>query len=374
MTVAALQVSGIDGAGAPILSVLAKRRYRLEGGRLVEGEDEALLAAPVVSDIAPELLLADSDLYAYKPATDVVVLGTAHPPASCKRFNAHVRVAGEEKREKIIEVLGRRRILRDGAFTVPEEVEPTRLDYADAFGGEDSAYLATEGHPLDSLRELLDDRPEIFAANPFAYPRNPCGKGFSITGRAREDGLDELPRFDDPADPLTPQRRSAGEGFVWAPMPIPAGLGWFGLLWFPRCVYFGIVPDTAAPQLAPEVRSGALRAADLERGVLSRHPDARHANGASPGLAVPWMVGGEQIVLENLSSTARVTELRVPAPPKRMRIDGRKGRLTDVEPVLSSIVIEPDREQVTVVWRGTGRALRPYGEEEVGRMPFEVVW
>jgi hypothetical protein len=365
------QVSGVDAEGAPVLSVLAKRRYRSTPSGLADPEDVALREETIGVDGAPELLSADSDLYAFKPATDIVVLGQAYPPRTCREFTARVRVGSLHKQ---VLVLGRRRVLSDGSFSDPEIVEPTTLTYADAFGGEDTAHLHKEGHPLKALRDSLEERPEIFAANPFAYPRNPCGKGFSMIGQSDEEAADDLPRLEDPDDRLTPERRCAGASFDWTGQPIPAGLGWFGLLWFPRCVFFGIVPEAPSPASMPEVRSGILAVETLARGAHFRAPDPRHACGASPGLSVPWLVGGEIVALENLSKRAATVQLEIPKPPSRMRVDGRKGKLIDVEPVLSSVVLSPDEETVTLVWRGTGRALRPYGDEELERMPFEVVW
>lgn len=370
MSATSRQVSGVGGTGEPILSVLAKRRYRLTAVGLEGPEEVPLTPQPTACNEWPELLLADADTYPYKPATDVLVTGTAYPPASCRRFIASVRVGAIAKE---VEVLGRRRVLGDGSFSEPDPAGPTPLSYTEAFGGEDRAHHANAGHPLKALRDHLEESPEILAANPFAYPRNPCGKGFSIMGR-RADGGDGLPRLEDPSDRLTPERTHAGASFAWSRQPVPAGLGWFGLLWYPRCVYFGLVPLVPDPQTTPEARAGTIELATLERGAHFRAPDPRHACGASPGLSVPWLHGGETIVLENLSKRAARVQLEIPRPPSRMRIDGRKGKLIDVEPVLSSIVLSPDEETVTLVWRGTGRAIRPYGDEELERMPFEVIW
>jgi len=363
----------MGAGGAYVLSVLAKRQYRLSPLGVGNGEDVALTEEVVVADDAPELLIADTDLYAFKPTTDIVVRGTAYPPRACQEFEVCVRVASSAKR---VAVLGRRRILRNGSFSEAAPTEPTTLGYGLAFGGEDSAFLRQAGHPMAAFQQGLAERPELLASNPFAYPRNPCGKGFSMTGSADglADGADELPQFEDPDDRLTPQRRSAGPDFVWAGQPIPAGLGWFGLLWFPRCVFFGMVPDVPDPHLALEAKRGVIELVTLEQGAQFCTPDVRNACGASPGLSVPWLVGGETLLLENLSAKAPKLEVPIPKGPTRMRIDGRKGKLIDVEPVLSTVLIEPDADSLTLVWRGTGSALRSYSDEELEHMPFEVSW
>ncbi len=367
------QLSGTGVDGAPVLSVLAKRSFRWHGSTLVEPVDAPLLREPVSSNDDPELLLADMDVYAFKPKTDVVVLGSAHPPRACTSFEVSVRVGDASKR---VLVLGRRHILRDGSFSDPQPTAPTKLGYEEAFGGTDAVYLAREGHPLEGLRSLLDESVAMLDSNPYAYPRNPCGKGFAVTPRVppTDDVAGALPLFEDPGDRLTPARRFAGDGFDWVKQPMPAGLGWFGLGWFPRCVSFGIVPEMSGATTAREVELGLMDPAVLDGETLFCEPAPSRACGASPGLSVPYLRGGETIVLEHLSSRSPTIELRLPAPPTRMRVDGRKGKMLDVEPVLSTVLIEPDAEQVTLVWRGTGRALRPYFDEELSRMPFEVTW
>lgn len=366
------QVSGTDGNGQPVLSVLTKRRYRIERGRVDAGEDAPLTDEVIIANDAPELLLADSDLYAFKPTTDVVVLGSAYPPHACNEFEVSVRVGKAAKR---VTVLGERHVLKGGAFTAPRSVEPIELSYAWAFGGEDAGYLQREGHPMQSIHADLD-RPEILASNPFAYPRNPCGKGFTMGAPSGSDVErdDLLPRFEDPDDRLTPGRRSAGVDFLWSELPVPAGLGWFGLLWFPRCVFFGIVPDMPSPHLAREVKGGVIDLATLARGVRFVTPDSRSTCGASPGLSVPWLTGGETLVLDNLSAGSPTLELTIPRGPVRMRADGRNGKLADTQPVLSTVIVEPDEAALTLVWRGTAGALRSYSDAELEHMPFEVSW
>ena len=363
------QLSGVDDVGAPALSVFAKRRYRWTQSGLSDPEDVGLTVAPIASAQHPELLAADSDLYPFKPTTDVVVSGAAYPPYSCREFEARVRVGATEK---CILVLGQRKLLKNGAFGEARPAEPTLLSYALAFGGTDSAFLGKQGHPLESLRSSLERR-ELLDANPFAYPRNPCGVGFAMTNTVTE-GADELPRLEDPADRLTPDRRVAGPEFRWAGLPVPAGVGWSGLMWFPRCVFFGIVMEVPDLEASAEVRLGVLAKETLAGAPRFSAQDVRHACGASAGLSVKALMGGEAVALSNLSPSDSMREFVVPAPPTRLRIDGRKAGLLDVQPILSTLLIEPEVGTVTVVWRGTGRALRFYTDEELLTMPYEVVW
>ena len=74
------QISGKGPDGMPILSVLARRTYTINQRGALEPVGEA---TPLVVDAVPDpanldFLAADSDLWPYKPQTDVVVLGHAY--------------------------------------------------------------------------------------------------------------------------------------------------------------------------------------------------------------------------------------------------------------------------------------------------------
>ena len=48
--------------------------------------------------------------------------------------------------------------------------------------------------------------------------------------------------------------------------------------------------------------------------------------------------------------------------------------MIEATPVLSTVLVEPDADLLTLVWRGTIPAIRPYMAQELERMPFEVIW
>jgi len=51
----------------------------------------------------------------------------------------------------------------------------------------------------------------------------------------------------------------------------------------------------------------------------------------------------------------------------------RDGKLNATEAVVHSLIVEPDSERVSVVWRGAAPALRPYAPAELDTMPLRVV-
>ena len=372
------QVSGLDPEGRFVLSVLARRTYHIDArGRLAVADEQLPLVDEVeTADGNAELLVRDTDLYPLKPASDVVIAGHAYAPRRASTFEASVAIGKLEKR---VLVVGNRRASLSTAgevtITEPEAIESVRLGYDHAYGGRDRAAEEKYGNPFEQLAGAWPDaegRKMLRGASNFAYPRNPCGRGFILEpSRVALDGL-ALPNLEDPDDRLTPERLCAGTLRRWPLQPLPCSLDWFGLLWFPRCAHCGLIPEHdpfAAP--LPEVARGYLPTASFQprAGV-----DALAANGASPGLVVPHLRGDETLVLTHLHPRQFKLAIELPAERPAMRADGRKGKMLDTVPVIHTVLIEPDENRVSIVWRGSAPALRPYLPQELARMPFEVSW
>ena len=66
--------------------------------------------------------------------------------------------------------------------------------------------------------------------------------------------------------------------------------------------------------------------------------------------------------------------MQLPGDRPKIWVDGRNGTLKPTTPVIHTIVIEPDEGRLSIVWRGSAPALRPYMDEELKTMPFKVEW
>ena len=97
------------------------------------------------------------------------------------------------------------------------------------------------------------------------------------------------------------------------------------------------------------------------------------ASGAPVALQLPHLRGGETVELRHLHATHARWSFQVPPPPV-LHTDGRNGKLNPTEAVVHSLIVEPDRDRISVVWRGAAAALRPYAPAELDKMPLRVVW
>ncbi|NUQ78971.1 MAG: DUF2169 domain-containing protein [Polyangiaceae bacterium] len=365
------------------LSVVVKRTYSVadDGHCVVAGEQAPLSEDIEESPSDPHLVEQDLDLIPFKPRTDVVVAGHAYADGKAGTIAA-VTVQG--KRKEILVVGDRRATLSATGGVVISRAEPFEkmpVSFARAYGGRDRVAEAKYGNPFALLGKYLEGSPiNVDLQSPFLYPKNPCGKGYLV--ELARDAVEAcaLPNLEDPRDPLTPDRLVVGDPDRWIYMPIPQSLGWVSLGWYPRLAFGGVIPDyEAADRPIPEVERGllpkeVLRAPESEADAPPREITSRVANGAPLDLQFPYLDADEAIELQNLHPRRKKWIVRLPGEKPKIWTDGRNGKLNATSPVMHSVMLEPDQGRVTVVWRGSAPAIRPYFDDELLSMPLRVEW
>jgi hypothetical protein len=333
-------VASKDDKKKDIFCVLVKRTYDIRGGSVIRaGEDKPLHLADVYYEPGdPETCSVryESDLSPFKVAADVVVVGTVYAPGNrpVQTMDAGIDVNGTFKQ---VRVFGDRKCLYNvnGPPTVTDPVpfKEMPVRYELAYGGTDSVSI-----------------PDM----PFAYPRNHLGRGF-VLKNARETLNDlALPNFEDPFDLLTPERIAVGEPDGWWRQPMPQGLGWYQRTWYPRCSFVGSVPGFVDPDAV--LREEQLGLVPRRQFALARRfklPsfDIRFNNGASPGLTVPYLNGGEYVRLSHFTSEG-LLEFVLPQGAPRIAMDIGMGE-RELQAVLQTVLIRPDDRQLDQVWRGS---------------------
>lgn len=351
-----------DHEGEPIFSVLAKRTYDLRSnGSLTPISPARPLELIDVyyddGDPQTHTVRLENETAPYKVKTDFVVIGSAWAPGlrSVPQFDASVEVAGTRK---TLRVIGNRKCVhREGQsprFTDPEPVVDLPIRYERAYGGTDE----------QSVPDYL-----------FMYPRNPRGAGLAFkNAKERIEGL-ALPNLEDPNDLLTPERIVVDEPENWPRQPLPQGFGWFPKIAYPRCSFVGAIPAFLGP---------ATPLKEEELGLVPRHQvalarrfklpayDVRFNNGASLGLALPFLAGGETVRLTNLSPEG-TRSFALPRERPQMMLDFGRG-LNELQPVLHTAQVRVDEQQVDMIWRGAVRHPGMDWLPEMTRLVAEVVW
>lgn len=362
------------------IAVTAKRTYRLvRGGRCVlAGEQLPLVEVPEGS---PPVLLHDSDLLAFKPATDVVVKASAHAPGgrAVRELEAGITV-GEHR--TLVRVSGPRRVVRrDGswAFSDAGAFTSSPLTWSEAYGGVDTLTRPRlDAETIDPLRPWLDvDLTDVTLA---AYPRNPVGKGYVIEERAEAEGM-ELPSVEDPDDLLTPSRLFAGHPHAWFRQPVAAGLGWVSYGWFPRLAFCGL-PQLLLP---PGATADTARVLEVERGhapagLFSPRPIAdrvsdRAANGASPRLVFePHLRGHEEFVLHALDPQEPDLAFELPHSRPTIAIQPLREAEHEVPASLMTVLVDVPERRVSLVWAASVQPLLPHQPELAEKVGYRVEW
>lgn len=293
--------SGVECAYAAV-----KISYDLSTGVPQLAASQAMFLASDVywGDTASTSLRAAADLTLLKPSTDVLLLGRAVAPAgpvAC--MDVALRVGGFGRR---LRIFGERSWLREGEGwrpSAPQPFERLPLRWELAFGG------PSRGHP---------EHP------PECEQRNPVGRGFVASWDSDPVGL-PLPCIEDPDALLRhPHERPEPAGVA------PVAPGWLG-----RARYAGTYDAAWQKTRAP---------------YLPLDFDPRFFQAAPPGLVAPVrLTGGEDVALEGVTGGGKVC-FALPRPDLHMAFDFA-GRHMAAEPLLDTVLIEPDMARLQMVWR-----------------------
>lgn len=333
-------VPGKNDDGTSVFSVLVKRTYDIVAGGRVQPAEQTMPLIKVdvyYDDGYPEssTVKFENELAAFKLATDVVLVGKAYAPGGKPRAEFQISLeVGNLK--KTIQVMGDRhcvyRANRAPLVTDPVEFTEMEIRYERAYGG---TYLRND------------------PTNMFAYPRNPMGTGFVLSNTHETvDGL-ALPNFEDPNDLLVPERVVLNDPYQWNGQPLPQGLGWYQRTWYPRCSFVGAVPGFVEPDMV--MREEKLGLVPKKQIALARQLklpsfDVRFNNGASIGLALPYLVGGERMRLNNLTLEGEL-EFTLPSERPVITLDIGLGE-NKLAAVLHTVCIRAEDRQLDMVWRG----------------------
>ena len=324
--------------GAPILSVLVKRSYRLvTGGRAERLE----CAQPLVpgdrhfGDPMNSTVAFESDHVPFKPSTDIVVHATAHTISGAPAQQIIASVVVGTKRKDMVMIGKRQARFREGGdpvFTDPEPFRTMPVRYELAYGG-------------------VDVRSDPSLA--FPYARNHLGCGFVVRNvKEAVDGL-ALPNIEAPDDRLAPERLCCGHVMHWERQPQPDGLGWYSKYWQPRAAKAGVMPGDRAfeQQLRrqyAQVVPPAQRA-DYEKTGLP-DIDFTFFNGASRGLILPYLERGERLAFRNLHPSGDIIGA-LPEEWPIVTLDIGRGMPQPSRGVLQTVLVRLDALEIDLVWR-----------------------
>lgn len=382
MKTAAQLLSGQNASGKPFLSLIVKRTYIINNdGTCSLAEEQDPITEQLESNSENnEIVTHDTDLYPFKPFTDVIVKGKARTAIRSSSFLAAVEIANLKLD---LRIQGNRKVYKKDngiyAFSEAEFIDEVPLEYTYSYGGKDVLAEKPFREKITNKESYkhISDLVDPFEGSPYRYPRNPVGKGYIVTPHDETIENLELPNIEDPNNLLTSDNFICDEPFKWYKMPVPVCTDWVCPGWFPRIAYFGIYPlPKGLDENIYEIKSKWTDTAVLNstNDIRKSQFSFRACNGASLGLQAKYLQGGEQCRLTNIHPNKKEFIFQLPKEQPKIKVDGRNGRLLTTAPVMHSVIIEPDQKKLSIVWCGSAKAIRPYFEEELKTMPYELSW
>jgi hypothetical protein len=307
----------LDADGGEAVMVLVKGTYTFEGDappRLAGEQLPAFVRDVYWGDPATSPLKYASDLVPEKQGTDVVLIGSANPPAGGATEIDVALEAGPLR--KTVRVFGDRnwkRVLGVVSFsTKPAPLVRMPLTYDRAFGGADKTHADQKQWKVES--------------------RNPVGRGL-IANSQRPDFTEvPLPNIENPDALLK----------FYQETPAPTGFGFIAPTWEPRKKHAGTYDAAWQESRCP------LLPADFS---------SRYYNAAHPDLvSKEFFQGGEKVRITNVRKTGPVAfSLPNQEVAAEFFIDGAVTRKTCD---LDTVVIETDDNRLLLTWRAKVRCHR----------------
>jgi hypothetical protein len=247
----------------------------------------------------------ECDYAHHRPKCDVLLNGSAYAPTGkvVRRTDVGIRVGPMVKQFAVVG----NRVWRSGAMGIrasePEPFSVMPISYDNAFGGVDRSRK-----DLDVVRTFLE---------------NPVGRGYSHY-KENLDGK-PLPNTEQLDRPVTdPAGRYT-----------PMALGAIGRSWMPRAQYAGTYDQQWLDSQAP---------------FWPDDFDYRYFQAAPADQQIPHPVGGEEVLLRNLTPDGDV-RFRLPKQPMPVWFFPYGEKDIRMEGVLDTILIEPERGVFMLTWR-----------------------
>ena len=275
-------------------------------------------------DPADSSIKYECDFAPFKPRADILVNGKAVSPTGepVTEMTVGLKVGALRK---VIRVRGDRRwgkSLSGQTASDPVPFVEMPLVWERAFGGMDNSHDNPKRHGGE-LRNLV-------------------GVGFRSNPDADAvEGL-PLPNLEHPNERMRD----------WKDRVVPIGFSPLGRAWQPRAAYAGTYDDDWLETRSP---------------YLPQDFDERYFQSAPADQQMGYLSGGEEVLCGNMSADRqfrfKVPRLRVPVHY------GFRDRDETVEPVLDTLIAEPDQRRFMLVWRAKtvlGHKLNSLREIRVG--------
>jgi hypothetical protein len=299
-----------DGTGNKQWLVVVKAAFDIQRDgscRLAANNDPVRQIAQPYGEFGQSSLQYESDLFALKPATDILVRGDAVVPRGrlATSVDVALRTGSIHKRLRVTGDRTWERHVLGLKISDPEPFERMPITYERAYGGWDRSSSDPKDHRLDD--------------------RNPVGTGFAVHEKNCE-GV-RLPNIEYPGDLIG----------SWKDRPAPAGFNVVDCAWSPRRQLAGTYDEQWRKTRFP------LWAADFNPHYGNCAPADQQAEG--------YLEGGEHVEVSGMSESG---VLAFDIPKVKLGFRTRFGtKRVDHEGQLCTVTIEPNSARLVLAWQAS---------------------
>jgi len=323
---------GMDPEGRESVVVAIKGTFALTTGgsesQLAEEQVPLVLADEFTGEPGYSATVYECDYAPEKPCCDVMLNGSAYAlggkPTTKVAVSMQVGAVN-----KSFNVIGNRvweHTLLGVTHSNTEPFTVMPISYDNAYGGMDTSHEDAAKHD--------------------AYRPNLVGVGFHVNLAKEAVDKKPLPNTEEPGQPI----RSTNGKYR------PMAFGAVTRASLPRASYGGTYDDDWTENTFP---------------FLPADFDSRYFQCAPLDQQLPHPVGGEEVVLTNLTPQGR-TAFHLPTIDMPVEFTNASYERTEQQAVLDTIVLEPDLDRFTCTWRASHPLKRNMLEMRqcvVGRMP-----
>lgn len=307
----AAYTQGVDKDGRESLVVVVKGTFRIpfDGGEPEPAEEQRplIMADTFAGEPGFSAPVYESDFAPIKPRCDVLLVGSAHAPKGKPVTKLPVGLMVGSL-VKSFNVVGDRVWEVRGIAVNPGRPKPflvMPITYDRAFGGLDNFHSDPAEHS--------------------AFMANPVGKGY----RKHLIAIDgaPMPNTEEIDRPITTPKGNYR----------PMSFGVIGRNWLPRYPLAGTYDqnwiDNIFPFLPPDFDNAYFQA-------------------APPDQQIPYLRGGEEVVIANLAPRERI-RFRLPTVEMPIVFFYKRGGRHEASGVIDTLVLEPDAGVFTICWRAS---------------------
>jgi hypothetical protein len=178
---------------------------------------------------------------------------------------------------------------------------------------------------------------------------------------------------------LAPETLPLGDLRRWPAGPPIASFGWLSYNFFPRSAQAGTPPipyaDTVRPDDFFEVQTGCVRAESVAPDTpFIQRLDIGLAQASACGMRVKEVAANAALELIHLHPEQQTWKFVLPGKPPRMSLRLPDEAPVELVPTIRTVLLEPDKNRVCLVWVGEHRLSLPVGPGKMSKIQHAVVW